>query len=467
MYELGCSVAEITPTLGIPLSGFIFRENKPSMEVDTPLFVRALAVRGEGHISLLINYELLGLSRPLEQQLIKELESHFGISPQQCVLVTTHTHSAPPTVTLEGEAAPDPAYWQLLVMRTVEAVQLALTRLQPVTLHKASLRLPGLTYNRRAVLADGRVSMALQPDAPIVERGPVDDRLIVLLWQYQRGRNVAAALHFACHGVAVCTQAIGSDVPGELSRRVGELLGVPCLYLQGAAGDVNPLTVSGSRVDMLAWVERVMAHLRSLPEQFHPLSADSLQVASLDLLLDYAPLPDRAEVEQSIANLDRIAQGDVSSPEVQGEVRSLGNIMNSKPGEPPDPGKAAYAALALAKAGRRTLAALDGGNPLSACPLRLAIWRFGQTMLAFVAAELFALTGFRLQALHPDLNILPVTYLAPLVGYVPDRAAMEKGGYEVDDAWRFYGHPAPFDPTSEQRIIETLKALIDQTTLSE
>jgi hypothetical protein len=65
------------------------------------------------------------------------------------------------------------------------------------------------------------------------------------------------------------------------------------------------------------------------------------------------------------------------------------------------------------------------------------------------------------------LNILPVTYLAPLVGYVPDRAAMEKGGYEVDDAWRFYGHPAPFDPTSEQRIIETLKALIDQTTLSE
>ena len=464
MYELGCGVAEITPNVGLPLSGFIFRENKPSTSVDTPLFVRVLAMRSGGYISLLINYDLLGLGLPLEQQLLKELESHLGVSQHQCALVATHTHSAPPTVALEGEAASDSTYWQLLGRRTVEAAQLALARLQPVTLQEASLRLPGLTYNRRAVLADGRVSMALEPAAPIIARGPVDDRLVILLWHDRRGRKVAAALHFACHGVAVCTQAIGGDVPGELSRRVGVLLGVPCLYLPGAAGDINPLTVSAGRAEMLAWVDRVMAHLPSLPSQFRPVSSDALQVTSTNLWLDYAPLPARAAVERSIANLDRIAQGDVGSPEVQAEVRSLGNIMNFKPGELPDPGKAAYAAMALAHAGRRTLAAIAAGRPLEACPLRLSVWRFGETVLAFVAAELFALTGLRIQALRPDLNILPVTYLAPLVGYVPDRAALSQGGYEVDDAWRFYGQPAPFEPDTEQRIVNTLQALITQTT---
>jgi hypothetical protein len=45
------------------------------------------------------------------------------------------------------------------------------------------------------------------------------------------------------------------------------------------------------------------------------------------------------------------------------------------------------------------------------------------------------------------------------VGYVPDRASMEKGGYEADDAWRFYGHPAAFALDTEERIVETIRSL--------
>lgn len=462
MYELGCGMADMTPAVGLPLSGFIFRENKPSTGVDSPLWVRALAVRSAGQVYLLLNYDLLGVSAPLEQQILRELQRHLGITSPQCVMVATHTHSAPPAAPLEGEADPDPAFWQLISERTVAAARLALASFQPATLHWAEARVPDLTYNRRTVLADGRVSMALAPDAPVVERGPADERLVVLLWQDQQGRNIAAALHFACHGVAVCTQSIGGDIPGELSRRVGELLGVPCLFLPGAGGDINPLTVSASRAGMLAWVDRLMAHLPPLPGQFQSVPDDApLQFASTDLFLDYAPLPHRAEIEQRIAALNRIAQGDMTSLEVQVTLRSLGNIMNVKPGEPPDPDKAAYAALALAKAGERTLAALATGQPLPGCRLRLAVWRFGPMALAFVATELFAVTGFRIRALRPDWRILPVTCVAPLVGYVPDRRALGQGGYEVDDAWRFYRQPAPFAPDSEERIINTLKRMLD------
>ena len=203
-----------------------------------------------------------------------------------------------------------------------------------------------------------------------------------------------------------------------------------------------------------------MGHLQSLPGQLRPVPSDSLKMTTTDLLLDYTPLPSPDSVEQRILNLDRIAQGDISSAEVQDTVRSLGNIMNFKPGEPPDLDKAAYAAMTLAQAERRILAAIETGRPLAGCPVRLAIWHLGKISLAFVAAELFAITGLQIRALRPDLAILPVTYLAPLVGYVPDRAAMAQGGYEVDDAWRFYNQPAPFAPDSEQRIVTTLAELI-------
>jgi hypothetical protein len=421
--------------------------------------VRVLAVRSETQTFLLINYDLLGLNALLEQQILAALQRHFGITRQQCVLVATHTHSAPPTAPLQGEADPDPVYWQLLSARTVEAAQAALTTLQPVILQQAEVHIPDLTYNRRAVLADGRVSMAPQPDAPVIERGAVDDRLVVLLWQNLQGRNVAAALHFTCHGVAVCTQAIGGDIPAELSSRVGTLLDVPCLFLPGAGGDINPLAVSAGRADMLAWVDRFMAHLSDLPAQFQLVPAEHLQVVSTDLLLDYAPLPPRAEVEQYLANLKRIAQGDIISPEVQATLYSLGNIMNFKPGEPPDPSKAAYAALALVQAGQRTLAAIETGQPLPGCPLRLAGWRLGPTVLVFAAAELFAATGFHLKALRPAWHVLPVTCAAPLIGYVPDRKALAQGGYEVDDAWRFYGQPAPFAADSEEQVVQTVNTL--------
>jgi hypothetical protein len=152
----------------------------------------------------------------------------------------------------------------------------------------------------------------------------------------------------------------------------------------------------------------------------------------------------------------------VDSPDVQETLRRLGNIMNFRPGERPDISKAAYAARALANAERRTLAALaaaESGESPAPFPLRVALWQMGQFTLAFVSAELFALTGFRIRALGRGQAILPVTYAAPIAGYVPDCAAMEKGGYEVDDAWRFYRQPVPFQPDSEARIVAAIASL--------
>jgi hypothetical protein len=462
--SVGYGEADITPPPSLPLSGFIFRENKPSLGVDDPLSVRVLAAREDGPVYWLFSFEVLAISAALEQQLFAALETALGpaFSRSNAVLTATHTHSAPPTSPLEGESDPDPAFWQMLCDRAVQAAQQAVQSLRPASLYAASLRIPGHTINRRALMADGRVSMALEPDGFVLERGPVDDTLTALLYRDADGKPIAAVVHFACHGAAVCTQQIGGDIPGALARRVGELLEAPCLYVQGATGDIGPLTVSAGREAMLSWLEPFAAHLDDLPARLVPLLGAPLRMARTDLALDYQALPPRAEVLHTMQNFDRIAQGDVDSPDLQDTIQLLGNIMNIQPGQRPDAHNAAYASMALANAERRVLAAVDAGGTLKPCRADVAVLRLGQVAFACVSAEVFAITGFRIRALSRDMALLPVSYAAPVVGYVPDRDASAKGGYEVEDAWRFYRHPAPFAPDSEERIVAAVKALIGQ-----
>jgi hypothetical protein len=84
--------------------------------------------------------------------------------------------------------------------------------------------------------------------------------------------------------------------------------------------------------------------------------------------------------------------------------------------------------------------------------------------LVFLAGEIFSSTGQKIRALGNQCRILPVSYLAPLVGYIPDREALSLGGYEVNDAWRFYGQLAPFAVDSEERLVEIVAKLIGELT---
>ncbi|MEI7989783.1 MAG: neutral/alkaline non-lysosomal ceramidase N-terminal domain-containing protein [Chloroflexota bacterium] len=461
--EIGAAEVEITPTDGTAttLSGFIFRENKLALGVIAPIFVRALCLSQNGILSMLISYEILGISRELECRVLSTLKTCLGdvFAGERCVLTATHNHSAPPVCSLQGELEPNPAYLQWLCDQTLLAVQEAMRKLTPAKLFSAQIRIPGLTYNRRAVLADGRVSMAAIPDAPVLERGPVDDMLTVLVWRDMQGRNLAVLLHFACHGAAVCSQFIQGDIPGELAQRVAKKFDAPCLYLQGTTGDINPLNTSGNRKSMIAWVDLCMEYLQDITQKVQPLPSVPFRMIMTDLPLVFCALPQKAIVEKNIKGLEQIAEGDKDSLEIQETLRLLADIMNFKPGQRPDPSKAAFCAQALEQAERRTLNAILSGQLLSPCPLRVGLWQIGQVGFAFIAAELFALSGIKIRAAGKNMMLLPVTYAGPIVGYIPDRVSIEKGGYEVNDAWRFYRQPGAFMPETEEMVVTFIQKL--------
>jgi neutral ceramidase len=468
LLEVGIAQADITPPIGLPLSGFISRMGKPSETIDGPLTVSVLILRTDGQNAFLLDYTLLSIGQDLEEKILAHLEGRFGsdFSRQRCAILTIHTHSAPPVAPLEGEFPIDPDYERLLLSASLQAAENALASLEPCTLSFASVRLPGLTYNRRAVLADGRVSLSAQPDGLVLERGPVDDTLSALVWQTASGQNKAVLLHFACHAAATCTQGVSADIPGEFMRRAEQLFQSPCLYLQGATGDINPTVIATSREEMLAWVEQAWPRLQDLPALLQPLSSLPLQIQAARIPLEYRPFPPRAQVVQRLSDLWRIAAGELDDPALQPTLVQFADLMNYQPGVRPDAQIASLMAGILARTEERALQAIDQGDALPKPLLGVQVWSLGQLALVFISAEVFAITGFRLRALGRGQAVLPVSYASNILGYLPDRESLPKGGYEVDNAWRFYRHPAPFAADSEDRLVATVRGILEQQALA-
>jgi neutral ceramidase len=458
LIQVGAAVADITPAVGTHLSGFIARENMPSTHIDSALHVRAIMIQYESESHCLLNYDLLGLGTGAAEFIKSALEREIG--PGRFLLTATHTHSGPVVGLLLGEPPPSPEYLELLAERSVAAARTAQDGAQLARLLWAEIPMPGLTYNRRALLVDGRVSIMPEPDLPVVQRGPLDERMTLLVWQSKEGKNIVSLAHYACHGVAVLSSGIGSDIPGALAEAIGQRLGAPCLFLQGAAGDVNPTVVTATRAEMLAWVERALRGFAHLTEVLQPVEVDDFQAAEAWLDLPYAILPGREEVQKQLSDLLRIANGDMSAPDLQDAVGAFKNTMNIPPDAALDPQQSRFVALALAESASLTLAAIRDGGILQPQKLHLAAWRIGELLLVFLACEALTSTDLRLRALRPETKILPMTYLAPLLGYLPDREALCLGGYEVSEAWRFYGHPAPFADDSEERLVAAVANLL-------
>ena len=210
MFEAGFGTADITPEPGMPLSGFAFRENKPSTRIEDPIKVKALAISKDGDLFLIVSYELLGVSEELDGYVREKLNETFPdiYRDENCVLTAVHTHSAPIVARLAGEDEPDLNYIRLISEQTLKAVKDAVTTLEPVEVYVSKKEILDLTYNRRAILEDGRVSMALNPNEKVIERGPVDHTLSLLVFKNNLGKIIGGISHFACHGTAVCTMGV-------------------------------------------------------------------------------------------------------------------------------------------------------------------------------------------------------------------------------------------------------------------
>lgn len=225
----------ITPPLPVQLAGYgVVRYG---VEVFDDLYARALVCEADGRRAALVSCDLLWLERRNVARL-RELIEPFGIAPDDCLIACTHTHSGPDTIDWYDHAPVDPAWLETLLHQIAGAVGQAARRLKPVTAE----RLVGevrIGLNRRARV-DDQVRLSPNP------AGPVDHTLTVLRLTGEAGL-VASVVCQQTHPVVLGGASLGvsADWPGETCRLVESNLGGVCLYVNGAAGDINPAVGCG------------------------------------------------------------------------------------------------------------------------------------------------------------------------------------------------------------------------------
>jgi len=399
----GAASADLPAPEGVQLAGYGV-DDRPTTDVHDPLEAAALALSADGRTVAVVSADLLNVSREVTARVERGLaERDAGVD--DLLLAATHTHAAPyvpadaieihPTLRMEA----DEATLDGIVEATVDAVATACERCGPASVRVGRAENDETAVNRRAV---GGVSGTIR-----VPRGEIDPELVVLDVETPDGE--AVVYNYACHPVCntgQTTQA-SADWPGVVRRELRERVGddATILFLDGAAGDVNPRgrdssPSSGPAVyDYVEEIgtdiaETVFAALEAAREAPSWTTA-SLSAEHRDLRLPLKDVPDEAILERRLDELGEDAGADRSY------VEELLHVARW---------------------------------PGSHLPATLSYVEVGDVGLLGMPAEVFAAHGLAFKEAAPVGTLLPVGYAGGYVGYLPPLRELENGDYEVRTA---------------------------------
>lgn len=236
--ELKAGVArrDITPPIGGLMYGYGARGMDVSTGVHDPLYAKAIVFSGSGDTFALVTLDMGAFLEESGTNILKLVQRKTGIGNILCV--ASHSHSS---AGLQKDFPSERRPWIREVERRIaDAIREAYKKLEPVQLgvgwgevHEG--------HNRRKVDENGNVEMFWR-NRDRLPTQPVDYQLGVIRVETLDGATLATLVNFACHPVILGPEnlLLSADYPGVFTAHVEKALGGQCMFLQGAAGDINP-----------------------------------------------------------------------------------------------------------------------------------------------------------------------------------------------------------------------------------
>jgi hypothetical protein len=205
-----------------------------------PLYVKALVLTDDSTTAVIVTVDAVAIAEigsirndylsNVRSQLHKELK----ITATNVLINASHCHGA---VCADVE------------QRTVRAVKEAWQNMVPVNVGAGIGHENRIMENRRLKMkngkeADVRHAYSLPPDEDVAGVGPIDPEIGILRLDRKDGRTLAVVYNFACHPIqGVPNGGNTADLTGFASKVIEDNLGdgTIALFLQGCAGDINPV----------------------------------------------------------------------------------------------------------------------------------------------------------------------------------------------------------------------------------
>ncbi len=439
---IGVSRVDITPPVGIHARNWGAATHETAAGVHRPLTATVLTLRrtDDLHPLVLIAADLgWWKSREDEWHVRGALLQYVGNDESRLLLSLSHTHAGPNLYRGDHDKLGGPlisVYLDRLRDTLNDAVGWALAAQRPASL--------SWRY--------GRCDLAQNRDLPDPARPrfvvgwnphvPADDTLLVgKINCAATGRVLGTVVNYACHPTTLAweNQLISPDYPGAMREVIEAATQAPCLFLQGASGDL------GSAAQF----------------QADPAEADRLGrrlgYAALSLLERWPDdLREAAGVRESGAplGLTRVRPASRCS-----ELRAQRITVDFplKPMETLEALELAYhAATQRAERERlwrrRAIRQMLGDGPSISVPAWC--WRLGSALLVAQPNEAYSDYQLQLRARFPSHPVIVLNVTNGYVGYLPPRSHYSRDQYSV---W-----VTPFASGGLERLTETTTTALEQ-----
>lgn len=421
MIIAGTTEENITPPVGFPhYRGY-------STGINDSLYAKTFYLRQGDQEIAIVECDLLWVSREVSSNTRLRIADELGIPFTHVLIAGTHSHTSPAydedilelnehlrsgQVSTEVEKGVEYTDW--LSGKIVASVQKAKANSVESVLSVGSVEINDLSFNRRYIMADGRVKTnpgILNPEA-LYPEGPIDPEVGIIVVKNSSGNQTGGFINFSNHTDTKGGKEFSADFPAYVSQALKANLGddFVSIYGQGPCGNLNHVDIRTrdrltSEQIGKSLAEGVLGGLDGLKDlQGYRLATNSEIV--------YAPLQHFTPEELQWANQmdpeNLYGESDFFKRRRPMKIRSLDRMRKNEAVPPTVP---------------------SGEWKI---PLEVQVFQIHPDLaIVGLPGEVFVQLGLAIKEASPYKHTMVLELTNSHIAYVPTKEAFSRGGYET------------------------------------
>jgi hypothetical protein len=419
MFKAGFAEIDITPPPGTKKGGWM--EDLSAEIFLDPLFARVAVFENGNEKIAFVQLDLLSIRWSDTADLRRRIEREYDFPGENIMVSATHNHAGPAIARLTP-VEKQVSYLEDMKSNCLVAFGKAVENMQDAEIGFSTVKEPDVAHNRRTVMRDGLVKSQTSyanPEVLCLE-GPIDPELAVLVARSTDGKILGALINYACHPVHHGgTNEISAGFPGVVAAKMKDHGYPVALYLNGAYGNVITSDFEHCRNPDKEDVGQKL--FEDVEKAFGNMTFSV--VNELSTVSETLELPFRNITEEEYYGRIRGAQR-FRSDELYEE--SIDRIIEK-----------------IKRYGTQ--------------PVEIQVFKLGDLYFVGIPAEYFVEFQLRIKTETFPKRSLVVGGANGMIGYVPTKAAFERGGYETT-----LGPPSRMAPETGDCIADIAIKLIKQ-----
>ena len=462
--------ADITPPVGMYHRMWGAATHDRSIGVHRPLNASVMMFAGanggdsadQNQILVALDHCLMG--REEIDLLLDAIEDATSEKRSSVVITFSHTHAAG-LMLLDRQTEPGgemiPDYLN----------QLGATLAGLVADCRKSMQTAAIVYGHgRCSLAAHRDFREAENDRYVIGFNPYQDgdqTLLVARMTASDGRLLATMVNYACHPTTLAwgNQLISPDFPGAMREIVEQATGVPCVFVQGASGELGPREGFVADVEVADRNGRQLGYaalsvIESMPPAGTLYRYDGAVVSGATIgTWNYKPIGDERRVSTGAWQSARTAIDLPYLPDLPSIAKAESDLASARAdatnAQSAGDDARAQDCRALVERQARLLCRLRGLPQGGTFPYRAVAWRMGDAIWLSVQAEPYSVLQTQLRQRFAGTPIVVVSMSDDWgPAYLPPRDLYGKGIYQESIA--------VLAPGCLERLIAELTGIIER-----